>query len=523
MKKSLEKFTKVMIQPLMYLSVVGIVMVLGALLTNTTLQGILPFLNWYPIKLFGNLVYNCLMVIINNLSAVFIIGIAAAMAKKEKQHAALIGFMSYLMYLTASNTVLTMNGTLAEASAFLGLIGTGQSNILGIQNVDMSVFGGILLGLITGFIYNKTCDKQFKGSMQIYSGARFSFFCMIWVAMAFGVVTTYVWPYAQQLISSLASVIKNTGTFGLFLYGMLERLLIPTGLHHLIYTPFQFSDLGGVLTVNGSSYAGAYSIVMAEMNMPDVARFSDSIYYMAIGFTKMFGYVGIALAFIYTAYKKNKKRVKSMMIPLTISACLASITEPIDFMYCFAAPVLFFVHSCIAGLFIALLKVFDVTAFCGGNLIASTLMNVIVGVDKTHYPMMYLLGFIEIIVYFIVFTFLIKKFNMHTPGREEESIEMAIDGIDTQSSDVVPVKEISISEGIDSLIKGLGGKENIISVENCFTRLRVSIKDPEKVDEGLINKMANSGIVRDNTDIQIVFGLQVNSIKTEVEKALEIN
>ncbi len=161
----------------------------------------------------------------------------------------------------------------------------------------------------------------------------------------------------------------------------LERILVPTGLHHLIYTPFQFSDLGGVLKVGADTVSGAYAIVMTEMNLP-VERFSDSIYYMATGFTKMFGYIGIGAAFIYTAYKQNKKKVKATVIPLIITAVLASVTEPLDFMFVFCAPLLFFVHAVIAGLFIALLKIFDVTALCGGNLLVSIIMNTTVGVEK---------------------------------------------------------------------------------------------------------------------------------------------
>ena len=506
----LETFAKAMVQPLMYLSSAGILMVIGVLLTNNMLTGMIPFLQWEPIKIFGNLIYNCVMVIINNLSVIFAVGIPAALAKKEKHKAALIGFMSYIMYLTASNTILTSLNQLAEPSEMLGLIGTGQASILGIQVVDTSVFGGIILGCITGYVFNRTSEKKFKGALQIYSGANFSFICMFFVAILFGVAMNYVWPLAQQGIASLANVIKNTGTFGLFLYGFLERILVPTGLHHLIYTPFQFSDLGGVLEVGSKTVAGAYAIVMTEMNLP-VDRFSDSIYYMATGFTKMFGYIGIGLAFIHTAYKQNKKRVRASIIPLVVTAVLASVTEPIDFMFVFCAPLLFVVHAAISGLFIALLKVFDVTAFCGGNLLASILMNVTVGVEKTHWPVMMLLGLVQIVVYFGVFSFLIKKFNYKTPGREDENI----------SADKEPRNKIDLNKDIANIINGLGGKENINTVENCITRLRVNVKDESKINEDIINLMPNSGIVRKGKDIQIIFGLHVPDVRRAVESYLE--
>lgn len=506
----LEIFAKAMVQPLMYLSSAGILMVIGVLLTNDMLSAMIPFLKWEPIQIFGDLIYNCVMVIINNLSVIFAIGIPAALAKKEKQKAALVGFMSYIMYLTASNTILTSLNQLAQPSEMLGLIGTGQATILGIQVVDTSVFGGIILGCITGYIFNRTSEKKFKGALQIYSGANFSFICMFFVAILFGVVMNFVWPLAQQGIAAIANVIKNTGTFGLFLYGFLERILVPTGLHHLIYTPFQFSDLGGVLQVGSDTVAGAYAIVMTEMNLP-VDRFSDSIYYMATGFTKMFGYIGIGLAFIHTAHKENKKKVKASVIPLIVTAVLASVTEPLDFMFVFCAPLLFVVHAAISGLFIALLKVFDVTAFCGGNLLASLIMNATVGVEKTHWPVMIILGIVQILVYFVVFSFLIKKFNYKTPGRED---------VETATNKEAS-KEINLDTDIANIINGLGGKENINTVENCITRLRVNVKDESILDEDIINKMPNSGIVRKGKDIQIIFGLHVPEVRRAVEDYLE--
>lgn len=506
----LEIFAKAMVQPLMYLSSAGILMVIGVLLTNDMLSAMIPFLKWEPIQIFGDLIYNCVMVIINNLSVIFAIGIPAALAKKEKHKAALVGFMSYIMYLTASNTILTSLNQLAQPSEMLGLIGTGQATILGIQVVDTSVFGGIILGCITGYIFNRTSEKKFKGALQIYSGANFSFICMFFVAILFGVVMNFVWPLAQQGIAAIANVIKNTGTFGLFLYGFLERILVPTGLHHLIYTPFQFSDLGGVLQVGSDTVAGAYAIVMTEMNLP-IDRFSDSIYYMATGFTKMFGYIGIGAAFIHTAHKENKKKVKAAVIPLVVTAVLASVTEPLDFMFVFCAPILFVVHAAIAGLFIALLKVFDVTAFCGGNLLASLIMNATVGVEKTHWPVMIILGIVQILVYFVVFSFLIKKFNYKTPGREDE---------ETSTNKEAP-KQINLDTDVANIINGLGGKENINTVENCITRLRVNVKDESIVNEDIINKMPNSGIVRKGKDIQIIFGLHVPEVRRAVEDYLE--
>ena len=507
---TLEVFAKAMVQPLMYLSVAGMILAIGSLLTNTTVTGLLPFLAWGPIQVIGKLMYETMMILINNLGLLFVIGIPAALAKRDKHQAGLIGFMSYLIYLKTSNLMLVETGKLAEASGMLGLFGTGQASILGIQVVDMSVFGGILLGCLVGWVFNKTCEKKFGGAFQIYSGVRFSFACMVAVSILFGVVTNIVWPVVQGAISAMANFIKSTDVFGLFVYGFLERFLIPTGLHHLVYTPFQFTDLGGVLNLGETVVAGAYPIVMTELQMG--VPFSDSIYYMAIGFTKMFGYIGIGAAFIHTAHPHNKKRTAATIVPLVVTACLASITEPLDFMFIFVAPVLYVLHACIAGLFIALLKICGVTAFCGGNMLASILMNLSAGVERTQWPIMLALGIAQILLYFFLFSFLIKKFNYKTPGREDDLTET--------KQDKTPAKTFGGSEDAKYVVDGLGGKDNINTVENCFTRLRVNVKDVALVNDELINKAPNSGIIKKGNDIQIVFGLQVADVRKSVEDYL---
>ena len=490
---ALEKFSKAMVQPLSYISVAGMILVVGVLVTNKAIVGLLPFLGWAPIQLVGNLLYQCIMVIINNLGLVFAVGIAAALAKKDKHQAAMIGLMSYFMFLVANNTTLSTNGLLAEANKMLGLYGTGQSTVLGFQVTDMGVFSGIILGCLTGYVFNKTCDASFKGYWSMYSGTRFSFTCMVCVSILMGVATCYVWPVVQHGISALTNVIASSGAFGLFLYGMLERLLIPTGLHHLVYAPFQFGDLGGTLALGGKTIVGAYPILLTELQMG--VPFSDSIYYMGTGLAKTFGYIGICAAFYYTAKPENKKNTKNILIPLALTATLSSITEPIDFMFAFVAPGLFLVHSMTTGL------------------INSFLMNLSAGVERTGWPKVYVLALAEIIVYFVVFVFIIKKFNLKTPGREDtvvvEGGEATVKAVNTSNDGVA-----------ETIIEGLGGRENIENVDNCFTRLRVKVKDASLVNDAVINKVKNSGVVKKNNDIQVIFGIEVPQVRKAVDAAL---
>ena len=516
-KAPLEVFAKSIVQPMMYLSVAGILLIVGIILTNKTICAMIPVLGFGPFQLVGAVVYQSLMFIINNLSILFCVGIAGAMAKKNKGHASLIALMSFFLFLQANNIVLNATGSLADASGMLGLTGTGQATVMGIQVLDTGVFGGIILGCITGAVFNKYSNKQFPIALSMFSGVRFPFLIMIIISWIMGAGFCIVWPPVQGAISSVAGIIKESGNIGLF----------PTGLHHLIYTPFQFSDVGGTLTLGDQVIAGAYPIRVAEMAMTG-QPFSDSTYFNSYTFNNLWPYIGIGLAFIVTAYKGNKDKTKAVIIPLIITAVLSCVTEPMDFLFVFAAPVLFVVHSVLSGIFLVLLKVLSVPASTAGGIINIVVSNLVLGVDKTNWPVMLVLGVVNAALYFFLFTFLIKKLNLHTPGREEES-ELAESVAEGEAAASVAVKQGAVAaapaEGVDAgiadLVAGLGGKDNIEELENCFTRLRVNVKNPDLINEDLINHVPNSGINRNGNNIQIIFGMKVAEMRDKVENAIE--
>ncbi len=527
-KAPLEVFAKSIVQPMMYLSVAGILLIVGIILTNKTICALVPVLGSGPFQLVGAVVYQSLMFIINNLSILFCVGIAGAMAKKNKGHASLIALMSFFLFLQANNIVLNATGSLADASGMLGLTGTGQATVMGIQVLDTGVFGGIILGCITGAVFNKYSNKQFPIALSMFSGVRFPFLIMIIISWIMGAGFCIVWPPVQGAISSVAGIIKESGNIGLFIYGMLNKLLVPTGLHHLIYwPPFQFSDVGGTLTLGDQVIAGAYPIRVAEMAMTG-QPFSDSTYFNSYTFNNLWPYIGIGLAFIFTAYKGNKDKTKAVIIPLIITAVLSCVTEPMDFLFVFAAPVLFVVHSVLSGIFLVLLKVLSVPASTAGGIINIVVSNLVLGVDKTNWPVMLVLGVVNAALYFFLFTFLIKKLNLHTPGREEES-ELAESVAEGEAAASVAVKQGAVAaapaEGVDAgiadLVAGLGGKDNIEELENCFTRLRVNVKNPDLINEDLINHVPNSGINRNGNNIQIIFGMKVAEMRDKVENAIE--
>ena len=539
-KGALEVFSKSIVQPLMYLSVAGTVLILGIILTNQTVTGLIPFLQLPFFAITGQIIYNSLMFIVNNLAVIFCAGIAGAMAKKDKGHATLIGLMSFFLFLNANNIMLNSMGMLAEQTQ-LGLVGTGQSTVLGIQVLDMGVFGGIILGCLAGWVFNKFGGKQFPIALSMFSGVRFPFLIMIVISLLLGVVACFAWPPVQGAISSLAGMIHESGNIGLFVYGMLNKLLVPLGLHHLIYTPFQFSDVGGTLDLGGQVIAGAYPIRVAEMAM-EGQSFSASTYFNSYSFNNLWPYLGIGAAFIVTAYKRNRDKTRAVIIPLIITAVLTCITEPLDFLFVFAAPVLFVIHSILSGVSLVLLKVLNIPAATAGGIINITVSNLVLGVEKTNWPLMLVLGVVNAAVYFVLFSVLIKKLHLHTPGREGDEDDAAAEAAAAPAAGTIPAdvaenvataEELvegdpdavdrvadNASDPVLDLIRGLGGKDNIESVENCFTRLRVNVANGDLIDEDLINRMKNSGIIRNGNDIQIIFGMEVASVRGKVEDAL---
>ena len=322
---ALERFSRAMLAPLTYLSAAGLLLAAGALLTSTALSGALPLLQWGPVRLMGRILYKCLSAVISNLSVLFCVGIAASLAKQEKHQAAFIALMSYFIYLTAGNVTLAELGLLAQPDGLTGLYGAGQTSVLGIQTVDTGVFGGVLLGLLTAHVYDRTCKKAHKGILGgVFSGERWSFTCMAALAAVLGFGACFVWPPVQKAIGALTGFLAASGNIGLFLYGFLERLLIPTGLHHLVYMPFQFSQLGGQLMVGSVTYTGAYVVMMTEYNLG--LPFSDGIVWMYTGFTKTFGYFGIAAAFIFCARRGSRRKTAA----LPLHTALARSGQPVD-------------------------------------------------------------------------------------------------------------------------------------------------------------------------------------------------
>lgn len=512
--EGLQKFSKAMFVPVLILPIAGLLIAIGNIFTNAALIEKVPFLDNPITTGFGSILSSALLPVLTNLGLIFCVGIALGLADKKKAEAAFTAVLGYLVFIFAMNKFMELRGILVDPES---LRGSGQSLVLGVQILDMGVFLGIILGVIIALVHNKWIDTTFNNAFQIYGGARFVFIVLIPIIVLLAVGFTFVWPVVQSGINSLGGVIKNSGNFGIFLYGMLERLLIPTGLHHLIYTPFLYTSLGGTAEIGGQVFEGARNIYFAEIADPSVNVLAPSVIWDARGISKMFGLIGACLAMYHTAKPENKMKVKAILIPAAFTSFIAGVTEPIEFSFMFVSPILFVIHSILSGLSMVVLNVFGSRAIGPNGFIDFLLYNLPLGIEKTRWPVYIIVGLVFFVLYYVIFRFLITKLNLKTIGREEASAETKL-----YSKKEYQEKKGNVTNDLSPLIvDGLGGASNIISIDNCYSRLRLKLKEPERVNEELLkNETLAKGIIANGENVHVVYGLNVPTIRADLEKYL---
>ncbi|MCI1986930.1 MAG: PTS transporter subunit EIIC [Lactobacillus sp.] len=522
---ALQRFSKAMFVPVLILPIAGILIAVGNIFTNQKLLEVVPFMNNPVTTGFGTILSGSLVAILANLGVIFCVGLAVGLADKKKAEAGFTALLSFLVFINAMNKFMTLRGILSTAK---DLSGTGQASVLGIQILDMGVFLGIILGITVGLVHNRFIDTEFKSAFQIYGGSRFVFIVMIPVTVLLAIVLTYVWPFIQAGISSLGTFINHSGNFGIFLYGALERLLIPTGLHHLVYTPFLYTSLGGVETIGGHVYEGARNIYYAEMADPSIKLLSRSVIWDARGISKMFGLIGACLAMYHTAKPENKQKVRAILIPAAVTSFIAGVTEPIEFSFMFLAPLLFVLHAALSGLSMVALNILNVRAIGPNGFLDFLLYNVPLGVAKTRWPMYILVGIAFFFIYYGLFRFLITRFNLKTVGREDADQETRLyskkDYQTKTATDQAPAPAGGDAVPAAMIVEALGGADNIESVTNCYTRLRTVLKDPGVVDEATLKEQtgANAVIIKGN-NVHVVYGLKVTAVRNAVDNELGLD
>lgn len=504
-----KSFGRVVVDPILYLAVIGIVLAISSLCS----LGSGFFQNVYTIL---NAAANS--AVLGNLPVILCVGLTAGFAKKQKANAAVLGLISYFMYVYINNAYLTLTNTLAvDGSAGMALFGTGQQYVFGVQCTDINVFGGILIGCLAGYVWNKVIDVKVPEVLRIYGGPRLVLLVMIPVMVVFSILTAIIWPHVANAIEAISQVIESSGGFGVFIYSFLNRGLIPTGLHHFLWMPFCFTPIGGTATIAGEAYYGASNIFYAEMPLianGTLTTLDSSIKYAHFGFAKEFITLGSVLAMIHTSRPENKKAVSAMLIPIYITASLAGITEALDFTIVFASVGLWVLKNVIYGLAEVVLFLLGNGTYNIYGWFELITVNFLSGLPTsvTGIWVYMVVGVVFVGITFVCMSWFIKKFNVMTPGRAECWGDEAEANSDVTYTDAMAL----------TYIEALGGKENIKSVGCCMTRLRAEIKDFSKVNEDLLNTVPNSGIFKSSNEIQLVIGLKVHDVYDLIKPILKI-
>ncbi len=523
----LQRVGRSFMLPIALLPVAGLLLGIGSSFTNQTM---LEAYGLTGVIYEGGIAYTvldimnqCGSAVFNNLALLFAMGVAIGMAKKEKEVAALSGAIAYLVMNTAISAMITARGG-AEAMA-----ANTTTSTLGITTLQMGVFGGIIVGLGVAALHNRFYKIQLPQVLSFFGGTRFVPIVCTAVFVVVGIAMFYVWPIVQMGIAALGELVIRSGYAGTWIYGLLERALIPFGLHHVFYMPFWQTAVGGTAVVDGVTIQGAQNIFFAELASKSTEVFSVSATrFMAGKFPLMiFGLPGAALA-MYRAAKPEKRKVAGgLLISAALTAMLTGITEPLEFTFLFVAPLMYAVHCVYAGLAYMLMHIFGVgvgMTFSGG-VIDLTLFGILQGNAKTHWIWVVVVGAVYFVLYYFTFYLMITKMDLKTPGREDEGEETKLftrsdfkakTGVGPDGS--AP----AVSDPVSALIlKGLGGKANLSDVDCCATRLRVTVVDADKVSDALLKQSGASGVIHKGNGVQVVYGPQVAVIKSNLVDFME--
>ncbi len=504
--------------PIALLPVAGLLLGIGSSFSNpTTIE--LYNLEWLLGEgTFLNIVLSIMAatgnVIFGNLPLIFAMGVALGMAKQEKEIATLSAAVAFLVMHMTIATLLTLTNraeTLHEGA-------TGS--VLGLTSLELGVFGGIIVGLGVAWLHNRFYKIELPNAISFFGGTRFIPIISTLVYIVVGVIMFFVWPVIQRWIYALGDLVTRSGYVGTWIYGIIERALIPFGLHHVFYLPFWQTGLGGTMVIDGASVSGAQNIFFAQLASPTTTKFSiDACRFMTGKFPfMMFGLPGAALA-MYQCARKDKKRVAGgLLFGAALTAFLTGITEPIEFTFLFVAPLLYVIHCILAGLSFMLMHILNVAVgmtFSGG-LIDLILFGILPGAAKTNWFYIILVGVVYFVIYYFLFGFLIRKFNYKTPGREDIDEETKL----YTRKDYNKKKEDVKDNRAENILEALGGKGNLSDIDCCATRLRITVKDPEKVDDSGLRATGASGVIKNGNGIQVIYGPRVTVIKSELESYL---
>ena len=530
----LQRVGRSFMLPIAILPVAGLLLGIGSSFTNaTTIE------TYHLTSILGEgTIMNALLMIMNkvgsavfdNLPLIFAVGVAIGMAKKEKEVSALSAVIAYFVMNTAINAMLTITGQILDNGEIAESVLEGTiTSVCGIQSLQMGVFGGIIVGLGVAALHNKFYRIQLPSALSFFGGTRFVPIISTIVYMFVGILLYFVWPVVQNGIYALGGLVTGSGYVGTLIFGLIKRALIPFGLHHVFYMPFWQTAVGGTMEVAGQMVQGGQNIFFAQLaDSANIAHFSaDATRYFSGEFIFMiFGLPGAALAMYRCAKPEKKKQAGGLLLSATLACMMTGITEPLEFSFLFVAPALFAVQVVLAGSAYMIAHILNIAVgltFSGGFL-DLFLFGILQGNAKTSWLRIIPVGIIYFFLYYFIFKFMIKKFNFKTPGREDDDTETKL----YTKADVnarreagqagAAASEDAVSEAIT---RGLGGKKNISDVDCCATRLRCTVKDASRVNDGILKATGASGVVHKGQGVQVIYGPNVTVIKSNLEDYLE--
>ena len=521
----LQRVGRSFMLPIALLPVAGLLLGIGSSFTNETM---LAAYGLNSVIHPGTLIYTILDVmsqtgsaVFNNLALLFAMGVAIGMARKEKEVAALSGAVAYIIMNTAIQAMINAAGGVDAMPA------NSTTTMLGITTLQMGVFGGIVVGLGVAALHNKFYKIELPQVLAFFGGTRFVPIVSSIVYLVVGIAMFYIWPVVQSGIAALGALVLASGYAGTFIYGLLERALIPFGLHHVFYMPFWQTAVGGTAIIDGVTVTGAQNIFFAELASKSTTVFSVSATrFMAGKFPfMMFGLPGAALAMYQCAKPEKKKVAGGLLLSAALTAFLTGITEPLEFTFIFVALPMYAVHCVLAGLSFMLMHILNVgvgMTFSGG-LIDLVLFGVMQGNAKTNWVWVAVVGAVYFVLYYIIFRFMISKFDYKTPGRDDaEEVKLYtradVNTRSAASGSTAPAGDDPVSALI---VEGLGGATNLSDVDCCATRLRCTVKDAALVKQDVLKATGASGVICKGNGVQVVYGPKVAVIKAKLEDYLE--
>lgn len=499
-----QQFGKSFMLPIAVLPAAGLLLGIGGALSNPNTVKAYSFLNVTWLQDIFTIMSSAGNIVFANLALLFAVGIAVGLAKSDKGTAGLAGVLAFLVMNATMSALLTITHKMNTENP----AAAGQGMVLGIQTLETGVFGGVVVGILAAWLHNRYNKTQLPPFLGFFSGSRFVPIISSFAAIILGVVMFLVWPFIQSGIFKLGGVVQATGYIGTFFYGFILRLLGPFGLHHIFYMPFWTTSLGGTAVVGGHLVEGTQRIFFAQLADPNTKHFfiGTSRFMSGRFITMMFGLIGAAFAIYRTAKPENKKKIAGLMGSAALTSFLTGITEPLEFSFLFIAPGLYVLHAFFDGLAFMMAHILHITigqTFSGG-FIDFILFGILQGNAKTNWVLVPVVGVVWFFLYYFSFTFFIKKFNLKTPGREEAG----------EATTTITNK----SERAQVIIGALGGAENLENVDCCATRLRVTVKDENSVNQDTLKKTGAKGVVAKGKGIQVIYGPDVTIIKNEIEE-----